>query len=668
VSEYTFERKTPRAFQPDRLRTLLMDTEAKYAARDQNFAVYERWYFKEHGDPVFSLDGIRDEPITPNNLPTHMINMAVSMLMQETPSAEVLVDETKERQKKLAELAEKVFMGTWYLNGEDQEKELLGLYFHNLLLYGWGVTYTVWDPTRVPPSLEPQLLKDVLEYLNDPSSPDASLVADEETEEERERDFPIVIEVPHPKEIYAVDGGSRGRWSAQFRRTRATLANVEDQFGIELPRTVTDQTAAEAFIEDQTEVTVYDVWKYIGRQIWHCIFIDGLPRYVRNENNTWTKDEAASDCYFIKPPCHMPEYARLPYDIRFCFPTSSSDPARYGLSLLYTVIDTVAAAERLQSRHELIIDNYADPAMKAKYNSQESGSAVPPTITKQPGEVIHLDEGQGQDVDILQWRGSPPDIFQMWERMYELSKFFGFDPNVEGTTGLDSFVKRSGIIAKLTLPIKAAESGLAATHARIIRLWTKLVGSGSLTVRGRLTVDSRTQAYALSVKGTQLQGMDQIAITLHARFPFEELQNVTAAKQASDGDNPIISLERARTQYMRIQDADAEAEKIKQEKVNNPMLYVGEMIKLGFQQLQAQQQQLMMQALQPPPPAPQGMTAGMDPISRGLVQGGMPDQQMGLVDLQGNTLSTGNIQGAPSPTAPNDAVFGQPGRGRPPGS
>lgn len=675
--------KTPNYFYPERLRKVIRDTEGKYARRDQNFRVYENWYFKEHGEFPTSLEANTDEAITPNNLPTHMINMATAMLMQETPSIKVHGgDDTKKTPRERAELSEKVFMGTLYANSEEQEKELLALYFHNLLLYGWGVTYTAWDPVRVPPSLKSDTQKAAEKTLRGPASEDALTVEDDEDEEEAERDFPIFVDVPHPKEVYAIDGGHRSRWKAQFRRMTSRLADVEDHYGVEFKERILDRTSADAQVDDDTEVQVYDFWAYIGRQVWHCIFVDGIPQWMVDDKGKLIQKE--DQCLFVKEPAHMKEYARLPYDIRFCIPTSSTDPARYGLSILYTVIDAVAAAERLQSRHELTIDNFADPTMKAKYNTQESSSASPPQILKQPGEVIYLDEGQGQDVDILQWRGSPPDVFQMWERMYMLAKEFGFDAQIEGSTGLDSFVKKSGILAKLTLPIKAAESGLAATHARIIRLFVHMVKDRKLTVCGRLTVDSQTKAYSVRVKGTDLKGYDQATFTLHARFPFEELQNVTAAVQATQGDKPLISLHRARTQYMRIQDADAEAEKIAQEMAEDPGMYIPKLIELGFQQMQMQleqqmmamQQQMMMgqqQGMMPQSPMagmdasnPQGLMASLDQMSAGLTQGAIPDQQMGLVDLGGQPLRTGNQPGVPPPTAPND-IMQNPGRGRPVG-
>lgn len=674
---------TPSIFEPERLLREIGHAEDFYAKRNDNFLTLNRWYFKDHAEwgidmgafPYDIIDNSEKEPVTPINLGTHMVDMAVTMSTQETPSIEVIVRDSerdpKKSMTKRGNIAEKVFMGVMYTNGQISGRSLLRDWFHNLYLYGWGVWFVGWDDSRVPDSLKSHMQKlieagEKSEEVGDmPASPDA-LKIDTVATNEDDWAMPVVIDVPHPVEIYPIPGGHRERWKSIFRKWTMRYTDAEDFFGVSLPRT-TEATDAERAAEDDSIIDVVDFWTWVGNEIWHCIVAKNLTIYQRNDFGR-LEVETRSGHFFIKKPASMPEYQRLPYEIRFCIPTTDKRGENYGLSLLYKVVDAIREVELLANREGMIIDTYADPAILRKADSSVGGKF--PKIERGPGTVIDLDVAKGQDVAYLQWQGSPPDVKDLKEMWLSFAKEWGLDTMMEGKSGLDSIIIKSGILAKLSMPIGEAEEGLEAVHSRVVNLFVKLVGS-PLKVRGRRTVDDTTHAYALDVTGSMLDGMQFAKFTIKARFPYEELQVVASANAAVTAK--LMSRQRAMTKFMNVEDAIAELDRIEEEDIRLAPEWNTGLIQINLEKVRVMEMAELQESMapqmgmagmeQPQPgmeePTPMGtesnpMMAGNMAKMRGLTKGGISEPQMANLDIMQN--ESGNLP----------QQMGRRGPGRPP--
>jgi hypothetical protein len=644
------------------------DWEGFYAKRQENFETLKNWYFKQHRASGLTLFG--EEPVasvsdrdavTPINLPTHIVNMAVAMASQETPSIEVLVNQGSNPQRKRGNLAEKVFMGVLHVNGELQGKSLIREFFHNLFLFGWGVVFTGWDDLRVPKHLKSDLQRLVERQERSaivgdlPGSPDALLDETEPTSDDAWA-LPVVVDVPHPEQVIAIPGGHRERWKAIFRRMPMTLSDAEDFFGVSVERkTPSDHLQRPA--EDDQPIVVYDFWAWVGNRIWHTIFIHGMSDYVADLKAGGLMASGLRELYFIKEPCPMPEYDRLPYEIRFCTPTTDTRPENYGLSLLYPVLDAVEEAEILSNRLAMILDNYADPVYIREYDTNLASSAVPAVIERGPGQTIDVDKGLGQEVRVMQGMGAPPDLDKLREWWLQMAKEWGFDPSIDGTTGLDSIVKKSGMLAKLVVPISEAEKGLAAVHQRVVHLFTHLVRDKSLQVRGEVTVDGSSEAYALDITGSKLKGMGHAKFTIRARFPYEELQNVAAAQALMASG--LMSPERIMTQYLFVDDPETELKKIEDYQLRFNKAIDDGLIQMTFQKAQAPPA-VDPSAVPPPAEAIPGVQSAeatqAAALTRNLGKGPTPESDMAL--MGGPMLPTGNAPGQPAPNGSLEQIIG----------
>jgi hypothetical protein len=464
--------------------------------------------------------------------------------------------------------------------------------------------------------------------------------------------MPIVIDCPHPAEIYPIPGGHRERWKGVFRRYEMTVEQAEEFFGIEFPKETPDERENDILIE------VVDFWAWVGNEIWHSVLVTNYPLFEQDDLGNWT--ESGQKMHFIVEPTPMPEYQRLPYEIRFCFPTTDSRGENFGLSFLYTMIDAVREAEILASRLNMIIDAYADPVYKRVYNTEISPDATPPDVVRGPGQTIDVDAGKGQDVSILQWSGSPPDVKQLMDLWLRFAQEWSFDPSIEGRSGLDSIVLKSGILAKLSIPVRQIESALAAVHARIIHLFTELVKK-PLRVRGEVTKDGKTNAYALDVSGHQLQGMQYAHFTVRARFPYEELQNTAMAQAAVQSG--LMSVRRAMSKYLFIDDPEAEIDRIDEEQLSRFPGWIQGISQIVLQKM-AELLGLTVPVAQngteqsPAPPEPQGAAVPESDVQqavllRNLNLAGLPESQRRIVDLINRQGQVGS---------PNALLRGNPGR------
>lgn len=673
--------------------------ESFYAVRNSHFEEFRRFYFKDHhkirvdnttrdqsGSDEFN-DAARESDrdiASAVNLATHMINMAISMSVQESPGIETLVDPGSASQRKRGNVAEQLFAGVMFANSQQQGRNLYHDWYYNSYVYGWGVTFTGWDDSRMTEKMKSQVRQNLERELRDGGSPDATRFF-RKVEDDDEFAMPVVLDVPFPGDIYPVPGGHRERWKAVMRKWTMTVADAEDFFVCELPRS-TNEICAERVSEDEAVIDVWDYWVWVGNAVWHCLFTPNMPTYGEVNDDGERPLLGQDRCEYLWEPSEMVEYSRLPYEIRFCYPTTDTLGEHFGLSLLYLIMEPIREAEELIDRINLAIDQYADPTKLRYFDTNLNADAIASGTEGRAGETVDLDKGLGQDYKLLEWHGSVPDVKTMLEMWLKLAREMGFDPMIEGTTGLDSIIKKSGILAKLTVPIRESEQAWAATYARVVTLLVRMLGPAKLKVQGQLTVNDQATSFVMEVSGTQLKGMNNARFTVVPRFPYEELQNGAAAITVVNGK--IMSRQRAMSKFMRIEDPDTELKVIAQEDIKLNPAWGSKLVDIALLKLQAeaqaeqQQRAIALAASQPqapvaPPAAPmpqlpapagpppnQPMTPGNDQLA-GMMQGAMPVADAQMV---GNPMQLGNTTGMPPPTDSIQRIQGQQNPGRPPGS
>ena len=105
-------------------------------------------------------------------------------------------------------------------------------------------------------------------------------------------------------------------------------------------------------------------------------------------------------------------YGQVPYVMAYGDQTPSRDPAKAGTSMLASMQHLVPLLDRLLTMKQNAVYMYAYPTLKLTgYAAGESSigdDGRPAPIEFRPGEIFPL--YQGEDLNFLQWTGTPPDL------------------------------------------------------------------------------------------------------------------------------------------------------------------------------------------------------------------------------------------------------------------
>jgi len=503
-----------------------------YSERNREFDNLKNWYYKLHyeSDMINSLNSSisdsalgdmpsssENEHLSIINLPTDIVDTALTVIMNEMPHIEVLSNRESKSALDKQNRTERVLVGTYYINTQVQGVDPIVDAAMNMILYGWGALRALWDIDREAELDEAD-----------------GFVADWM--------FPIVVQSISPYLVLPVPGGRYERWRAVIYSCHRAKAEIEEEWGVTInpKRNEDNKVIAEYF--DDTEIEYIDYWCWKGTEIWHAVMADGE---------------------FIKEPAHMEEYDSLPYEIFFC--REGPDKTRgenMGLSFLYTVLEPVKEMELLANRELRAIELYADPPLVTVKNPDSP--SIP--VETGPGARIELD--QGESALYLQWQGNPPEVRaakEFWSRLAQQFSFPDiFSGLVGGTSGLDTIALQQSGMAKVFTPRRNLERALENLNTKIIRLFQKRRPTKSLKVRGTRVEADEEHTFAFDIKGADTKGCEYTKVTIRARFPQEELRNAAIAQGLVASD--MYSLRDAMSKFLYVQDPERMMRRRQEEK------------------------------------------------------------------------------------------------------
>uniref|UniRef100_A0A6M3J4L0 Portal protein n=1 Tax=viral metagenome TaxID=1070528 RepID=A0A6M3J4L0_9ZZZZ len=487
-----------------------------FKKRDRLFDLYENLYFLEH----YTDNPEEEEGEHQVTLPiyTNHINMALSMVTQKPPLINIIYDDTSKADAKRKGQTEKFLYAARYMNNTIAGRNFFYDQTFNLFLFGWGVTRTLWDP-------------DIDER-------------NKETDDEDERELPLIWQSINPKHIYCRPGGPRGGWRTVMFALNRPVTEIESEMGVKVkfPLVRDNRGRFARKPEDPTEVLFIDYWTWWGRDIYHAI--------IAGEE-------------FIKHPTKMPEYTFIPYTIAFCIPTPLGPyPERWGLSFLFALRDSTEDLERAMSRLLRVIGMYGDPTIVTE--SEQPGNI---DIDKRIGSVIDIKTGE--KVYYLHSQGSPPDLLRAIEFFRGQVQESGFPSvslgmGVAGASGYATNLLQEGGRVKIEVPVQNLQLAWQADNEKMLRLFYTFSRDEKLVMSGPF----KTGKYErISIKGSDVKGLWHNEVVIEPKFVLDERRDmdigVTGVREG------FWSKRYAQEKYGHIEDPELEAERMRDEAVEN---------------------------------------------------------------------------------------------------
>jgi len=522
-----------------------------YNERNAEFERQEKWYFRDHYDrpiptsadenvnyPKDANSNFEEEHLATINIPFSSVQKAHTLMTGEAPIIEVL--RTTDKGNKVA----KMLQGVLQVNTRRWGNNPMADAIFNQLLYGWGVVRTTWN-------------------RNDWEDEDTKFKGDRPLYE-----FPVDVKSIHPREIYPIPGGTHERWKAVIHQSIMKVYEVEDSWGVTLQMCDEDNIEAdenfnytEPLNPDQ-EVDVIDYWCWEGNRIMHAVV-------AHNQ--------------FVMRPAHMKFYDALPYTIFFCASTTSSNPVNYGLGINYALVDTVSEVEWLVNRMLRIADLYADPTLVITRINDEAIQVDP--FTKQ------IDLIEGENAHYLTHNGSLPELDKLLGFFKAQIEDEGF-ANIAGESGIDTIAQQQAASIKIFKPVENAQQAWEDVNHKIVGLIQRFSWDTPLDISGKVSSSDKDEAFSFSMKGSDTKGCRETKVIIRARFPMEELRNMTAA--VGFKNSQLIPDEVIMKRFLGASDPDTWRRKILEQNIRNAPEAIAFIIQ---SQLQLLQQQSTVQAL-----------------------------------------------------------------------
>lgn len=397
-------------------------------------------------------------------------------------------------------------------------------------------------------------------------------------------------------------------------------------------------------------------------------FGDDIARkmdFVKYANRDWLG-------YFVQPhatgddpqPMSVIEHycGQTPYIYIKGKTSSSRQPEHATKSLLYHMRPLILYLEKLLIQKGTAIRIWCWPQIvrKSKLDSTmgEDGNPLKSKLDIEAGETIELMEGE--EVSFLVWTGSPPDIDEQIAIIQRYLDRMGLSSVMYGTTASDA----SSGYAINTL-IQAAQSLFGPIGERLSIGYTRC---GQLALKNIELLGQKVYVYQkpnggwISLDGAKIDSYYNVQGIVRQTLPQDMPAKAMMAMNLTQGDNPITSMYKARTEIMEDESPDRTERQILLEKWKRSpevqSFYIQKAIKQAGMKLD-QQQVTPGQIQGPLPPALAGLLGRPDlagPAGQAL---GGPLGQAGMPMLPGAGMPANMGPQLPPPQAVVNAAEAQ---------
>lgn len=326
-------------------------------------------------------------------------------------------------------------------------------------------------------------------------------------------------------------------------------------------------------------------------------------------------EKAANSSLLYSMPHHCGE---VPYVYIKGRTSSSKKPEHAVKSLLYHMEPLILYMEKLLMQKGTAIRIWCWPQLKVtrKLDSPmgEDGNPITRRFDLEAGTTIELLEGE--DVQFLVWTGSPPDIDEQVAIIQRYLDRMGLSSVMYGTTAADA----SSGYAINTL-IQAAQALFGPIAENLADGYTRLgiLGLKNVELLGqRVYVYKKPTGGWISLDGATIQSYYNIRGVVEQSLPQDMPAATLTAMNLTQGDRPLSSMYKVRTEVLHDKSPDLTQKQIDLEKWRGSPevqgFYIQKVLKEAGAKLEA-------------PPAPAGQIQG--PLPPALAQ------LMGRPDLAG---------------------------------
>ncbi len=369
----------------------------------------------------------------------------------------------------------------------------------------------------------------------------------------------------------------------------AEIATVEKRTVRRIMREYGEKALKEAGFDSTRPETELSLVKYADRR-WLIYALDG-----KEASGT------PAVCRTIEHKCGMVPYSYIKGRM-----SSSTKPEHQLKSLLYHMYDLVLYMERLLMQKGSAIRLWCWPTLKVQLKADS-----PLGEDGNPMRKFHVESGgtielfEGEEASFLVWQGIGPDIDEQIATIQRYLDRMGLASVMYGTTAADA----SSGYAINTL-IQAAQSLFGPIRASLSKGYEEL---GKLALRNLELLGQKVYVYSrptdedakrktgwIGLGPDDIKGYYNIKGRVEYRMPQDLAANAMTAMNLTQGDNPLMSMYKARTELLNDRSPDKTEKQILLEKWKRSpevqQLYIQAMLKELAPQLEAMQQQ----AQQPP--------------------------------------------------------------------
>ena len=236
--------------------------------------------------------------------------------------------------------------------------------------------------------------------------------------------------------------------------------------------------------------------------------------------------------------------------------SSSNKPEHATKSLLYHMRPLILYLEKLLVQKGTAIRIWCWPQLviKRKLDSVmgDDGNPIARNFNLEAGTTLELVEGE--DVSFLVWTGNPPDIDEQIAIIQRYLDRMGLSSVMYGTTASDA----SSGYAINTL-IQAAQSLFGPIGERLGMGYTR---AGQLALKNVELLGQRVYVYKrptsgwISLDGSQIKGYYNIRGIVRQTLPQDMPAKTMMAMNLTQGDNPLSSMYKVRTEILEDRSPD----------------------------------------------------------------------------------------------------------------
>jgi hypothetical protein len=478
---------------------------------------------------------------------TNAVDLAVSILSANAIDFKAYGFTPGSEEGKRSSMIEKVLNATLHMSSIRDEININHIHILQLARDGASVIRTVWDD---------EYHDMFLEEFPEPET-------DEDDGEEivgMFKDLPLRAQVLDARNMYVITGGKK-RWLSCFYADDRTIADVEEDMGIEIPA-----FAKRSKQEKETEKHEFiDYWEYVsGFELVENESGEPVP-VMDPETGELSMDEETGDIiwerrpvilvqnaviyedYLLKPLEIAEGYEDIPYTLFFWKPIGQKNPEDWGESLLHAMQHIVPHIERRFNRQSRLIDLYA---------------SMPLVSRTEGARKVKLDPGVGrvaqlsleEDLGFPSWPGTPPDVESQLNLLQAKSQESSFPAAMygEGVKNMAGYAISqlidSGQI-RLVTPGQQLEQGWAVWAHKTLNLIKNFAENAYIHVYGEM----RGKFFYDKVVGRKCEGF-RVDVTIKPKYPGMDTREIAHATQAK----PFLSNWSILQRYLNVPQPDDE--------------------------------------------------------------------------------------------------------------